>query len=94
MTTYEAINEFIQTVGYTEDQFCDILNMSRQNMYNIKQTESCYHKFLRELIHMVITVPEVLEYLIRHHPGRFDSTAKKLTRLYLKEIKKKEPRPK
>lgn len=89
MTTYEMIEEFMNTVGYTEDQFCQLLNMSRQNMYNIKQTESSYHKFSREIALLVMNVPEVLEYFLRHEPKRFDTVSRKLTRLYLKEIKKK-----
>jgi hypothetical protein len=90
MTTYEMIEEFIETVGYTQHQFCEIMNMSRQNMYNIKQTEGAYHKFLRELCMLVMTVPEALEYILKEHPDRFTSTSRKLTKLYLKEIKKKE----
>lgn len=88
MNTYTAIDEFMKDVGYTEEQFCSIVNMSRQNMYNIKTSDSNYHRFLRELIMIIVNVPEALQHLLEEHPKRFDSTAKKLTRFYLKESKK------
>lgn len=88
MNTYTYIDNFMKEVGYTEDQFCSIVNMSRQNLYNLKTSDSNYHRFLRELIMLIINVPDTLQYLIDNHPKRFDSTAKKLTKLHIKESKK------
>ena len=87
MNTYNAIDSFIKDVGYTSDQFCSIVNMSRQNMYNLKISESHYHRFLRELVLIVVKVPDALKHILEHHPERFDSTSIKLTKRYLKEVK-------
>ena len=89
MITYERVENFLTTTGYTEDQLCAILNMSRQNLYNIKRKDTSYHKFLRDIMELVVNVPEVLEHILKEYPERFDTISGKLTRLYVKEVKRK-----
>ena len=94
MNTYELIKEFMNQTGLNEDQVCAIFNMSRQNIYNIKKSESKYHRFLRELIVITLNVPASLHHLLKTNPMRFDDVSRKLIIRYLKEkgikIKKNE----
>lgn len=84
---HEDIKNFLKEVGLTQKQFCTILNISRQTMHNLKCSKGKYHRYLRELIFIVINSPQSLGLLLIYYPERFDEAAKKLTMLYVKDKK-------